>query len=944
MSGLRINRLRVDAFRGITGSVELDLRPALTVIYAANGTGKTTLCDATEWLLTGQVHRLCTGNAFDSALLVSKFAPGAEPTVEAEMELDGRPLYLRRDRSGARLGATRAQARPVQPGALLATLTAPARQDAGWEPHHVTAIRRRQQFLRATHILTAEELATLLDTDPETLGRRKEIFADLLDIREEHDSAGRLRRYADALLPDENALSQAVAEARKELAGATRALRRSGPRPSDEEAHLGERLLGMDAGSPGPRRVEALAAEIGRRRQAHAASMSAMAAVDEGWASRRTTGRELADGLAEEGRVSAALGMARIRASELAARARAASEAFHGVDRRRAESVGFRGAVAPRLPEMASAGAAAGLAPDATLATLRRLPEARMSAALRQERAAELAALARLAVGMPELDRRVAAADDRLSRLLASLPDEEEVRRRDGELAAASGGLEAARRRLAEIGQPLQRLRAEALAFLGHRHADADCPVCGHDWRTHERLRASVEAMLGGGPSLVAGLEREVANGERRVRQAGAAVAEATRLRGEVDALRRSLAQDAQVQAEFARRVRHVGPAATVTDLSGALSRLRRRVDAVEALQALEDELGARTPRFRSVLPDDTPLRAAAARFSAAMEAELASVSQERQGAQAAAMAAAEASRAAQARAEAARGELEALRGRLTHLRALQDGLARAWAVVAGDARLSVRARDEAREVIRHVDAVLTRAEAHLGAAKAARATEADRERVGQLGARLTRERNRLELIRGGRAAAARGADAFERHAAEAARQRVVQLSAVVNPLFARMHANRLIDCIEFGEGADFLRWCAGAGEATLDPTRDFSQGQRQDLALSLFIARARSLGGTFFLDEPVTHMDDLNRVGLLDVLRAVTLSGNGRLRLVVTTSSRLLARHLTEKFARVARDRDPPPMQVVEMHGNGRNGVAAAVTFPGRSASAGGIARTRET
>ena len=305
-------------------------------------------------------------------------------------------------------------------------------------------------------------------------------------------------------------------------------------------------------------------------------------------------------------------------------------------------------------------------------------------------------------------------------------------------------------------------------------------------------------------------------------------------------------------------------------------------------------------------------------------------------------MAAAEASRAAQARAEAARVELEALRGRLTHLRALQDDLARAWAVVAGEARMGVRARDEARDVLRHVDAVLTRAEAHLGAAKAALATEVDRERVRQLGARLRRERGRLELIRAGRAAAVRGAEAFERHAAEAARQRVVQLSAVVNPLFARMHANRLIDRIEFGEGADFLRWCAGAGEATLDPMRDFSQGQRQDLALSLFIARARSLGGTFFLDEPVTHMDDLNRVGLLDVLRAVTLSGNGHLRLVVTTSSRLLARHLTEQFEHVERDRDLPPMQVVEMHGNGRNGVEAATTFPGRAVPAVGIARTK--
>ncbi len=99
-------------------------------------------------------------------------------------------------------------------------------------------------------------------------------------------------------------------------------------------------------------------------------------------------------------------------------------------------------------------------------------------------------------------------------------------------------------------------------------------------------------------------------------------------------------------------------------------------------------------------------------------------------------------------------------------------------------------------------------------------------------------------------------------------REQVEGLSRVVNPLFGRMHANRIFDGIKLGNDEDFLHWVAGAGEQSFDPEINFSQGQRQDLALSLFLARALSLGGTFFLDEPVLRLDELNRVGVLDAFR----------------------------------------------------------------------------
>lgn len=121
-----------------------------------------------------------------------------------------------------------------------------------------------------------------------------------------------------------------------------------------------------------------------------------------------------------------------------------------------------------------------------------------------------------------------------------------------------------------------------------------------------------------------------------------------------------------------------------------------------------------------------------------------------------------------------------------------------------------------------------------------------------------------------------------------------------MNPLFARMHANRVFDRIKLGQVENPLRWLADAGSQEMDPGKDFSQGQRQDLALALFLARARSLGGTFFLDEPVTHLDDLNRVGQLDIFRATVLESSRSLNLVITTASKPLARHLIEKFGRV--------------------------------------------
>lgn len=92
-------------------------------------------------------------------------------------------------------------------------------------------------------------------------------------------------------------------------------------------------------------------------------------------------------------------------------------------------------------------------------------------------------------------------------------------------------------------------------------------------------------------------------------------------------------------------------------------------------------------------------------------------------------------------------------------------------------------------------------------------------------------------------------------------------------------------------------------------------------------MARARGLGGTFILDEPVAHLDDLNRVALLDVFRAIILENIDGFSFVLTTANKPLVRHIIEKFARVQRPGSAAheygsALSFVGIEGNPRTGL----------------------
>jgi exonuclease SbcC len=157
--------------------------------------------------------------------------------------------------------------------------------------------------------------------------------------------------------------------------------------------------------------------------------------------------------------------------------------------------------------------------------------------------------------------------------------------------------------------------------------------------------------------------------------------------------------------------------------------------------------------------------------------------------------------------------------------------------------------------------------------------------------------------------------------------QEIQPLSNTISTLYLRAQGNRFINAIEARPSKEgFLEWIAELNDEgeSFDKMLSLSQGQRQDLAIAIFLARARSLGGTFFLDEPLAHLDDLNRVALLDTLRIIVSEKRALnpLRLVLTTASNNLLRHLREKFSLVEDSDGKPALRIYRMSGNPKVGL----------------------
>lgn len=930
-------KIRISAFRGITEPLELDFTAPVTLVYAPNGTGKTTFCEAVEWLLTGQVERLREGATWSDAILQSAFLKDVKPQVSASLRIGETTHQVWRTPDGAWLGQLNGN--PWRIGDLL-ELFAPTA--AAPNKHHRSAISLRQHYLRGTRFLTSEALAALVDNTPGSLDRRKDVFADLLGIRHlrdaEQDSEKYVNELATFLRVVDGQRSTLVAEAnqlRAELKDSVAEAQAADVRLAAVEA-----LLGLSPVNPDiPKRIETVVGVIAKRRSEESQKSEALDALAPVWSRKAELDAQITALRSTEADAIKALDAAqdeRKQAQDVMRDCEAAAQAADAQVGRLEAADDALGAALERVLRAASLANPNLGGVDHTLASLvASAPETRWDVHARQSRRAQL----RDAVNAESRVDRLLAEQTRLAEQRATLAGRlasvEEMQRLRTDATAKETAATRARSEAEALAGPIATMQSAGQAVVSHQHDDeADCPLCGHDWGDRARLLEAVQRTLRSAPTIVA-TARSVADAAVTAATAARnAVTEAIQRQAQVEALDKE-ASEIATRLEAERTVL----AAMEAPLTGperrrALDWAEQRLNLADALAALSvtqtDHLSivsASGVRFLDAASPISSLRERLNQTIAARRTELAEVASRAERAVEAARTALAEKVAAEATKQSA---LEAIRTDRAAAETELERILNLWAKAAGEEAWGPdgleRLRGGAVAAIKSLDA----ADNELAAARASWAVEAKHARLEKIEADLAPMNAKHARLTASSAVAKRLQTRFRDSYIAASQAQVGGLSRVVNGLFLRMHANRIVDRIDLGQAESFLHWFADAGDAQLDPGRDFSQGQRQDLALALFLARARGLGGTFFLDEPVAHLDDLNRVGLMDVFRAVATEGRGRIRLVITTASRSLARHMVEKFGTVGPDSTTDTaMRVIELTGNGRLGVRQQQVYP---------------
>ncbi len=926
---LNIEALSVSAFRGIPGELTLSFDAALTVICAPNGTGKTTVCDAIEWLLTDRVQRLdsAASNEGNTSWRCHFAKSDTSTFVKGQVVCDGTRRLLTRTLDPAQLLMADFGDEPqvCPPGQLLDWLCSHAAPDS---LRPVARIARQRNWLSSTHLLSGERLAVLLDTDPRSHQARQELFADLLGVGELARTLTRVDKVSKELQRVAVREREALGDADTALETLATQLQQAGVRPDLGLARSAINDVVAILRMPDATATEAddqdqLGVTVGRLREAlNSRNLTLEEAAPlwhtvEAWITF-----DAAQGpLVESARVE----MPSLRKQEaelregIAILQRDIASLTAGDSGRRDQLAHLTLTLAeldtamPILEQFASLEALSSATVSQVVAAIERLPLAEAAAA----HTASLRALDG-ASRFAELQATLAAAQDQLATMPAEELLREEMLTQKGQVEAAlrlRTELEAERAALASLDEQMVAIGRE----IAGRTTTPDCPLCGHDWGSANALLAAmdrVSTLLGPRATTLAAKSDQATRALKQAESALATVttryrrrqqleADTTRCREEIRQHRVTVAASGCSDADLI----------DATKLAAVIERAKCRWSAAQLIG-----------RLRTAVPDfvangeDSEWRETARLYADKRRSQIA----ELQSAASKADADREAKRKTlQTRQEA----LAALSARIASLESLlseatdmtQRGEAAASVLSLGP-KLSAGAVKQARAdwVVRREE--IKQAEARLLVASNVLVISQQAQQIAELNRKRDHSMARVTLVTE-RADQLRELRTFlDESLTRTKGERLSAARQSVQSLFLRMHANQLFEFVQ--PTADASGFAAKVQNMFFDAV-DLSQGQRQDLALAIFLSRARMYGGTFFLDEPLLHLDDLNRVALLDVLRALALQEGQRLRIVMTTASSQVLAHLQQKFATVVKSGESPLLRAYRLSGTPKEGVS---------------------
>ncbi len=917
---LDIDRLVIKDFQGLNGEFEFDLRSPLTIIHAPNGTGKTTICTAAKWALTGSLGK----RTVESSQLECKFSKGSMPRVTIEFGQDAHFCKLIRANNSFELYYSDGAQADFKTTKLLQWLTRGAQYMGA---HHIREISQRTNWLHAARFLSEEDMDHLISSDRHNTERREDIFADVLGVRELLEQENRLKRYAKELENSSGGLVGRIEEIEK------------------EQTFISEEAADQDDTGSWPSRVAETYASMGLE-PPESILPDDFPRLDEDLSAEIAEfGSETERMLLLSDKLRKAYPEFQENKSELEATQKRIEELENAVQQATDET-------ARRITDQRTLNEEQQELEAVISAILANAEDAMSKAASLAETGTELPTLRKSMTlsawrkvlpdsqdAAEQLEHRIQSIRHVQSRVdtINAKKEQREIalqRRDEAQTHLLSPDEQKkTKSRFLELGDELKKAKdaitevatiREQLVALGRQFTattpTGECPLCLQDWGNADSLRARIDKSDVSSDAVVF-LRTQAEKIEQELTPLSTQLAKDDKARRTLEEITFEINEcDAHLD-DFSQRLKELRISLDEDDLEASLQINLDMLLACHALKQLDNVVSElRSWKVEidisniTVAELPTTIRQAVKAREEPLRSDL-RVTEEKLSQLARQI---EAAHEKTAQIKSDRKVVREKEASLTNLikkfsddwkllRKSED-----WPVgdfLRGDARIALRR--EALAASRNQHAAAKAAwEAHN---RSTRISELAKKR-DDLQQRLTYIHDRISMCRN-------AATKIEDARREQERRTIHVLGDGISAIFPRIHANAMIDAIINPDEGTPFQWIARCGDVDLDPSDNLSHGQRQDLALSIFLSRAASLGGTFFIDDPITHLDDLNRVGLLDVLRALALGKGQPSRFVVTTASMQFAKLIKAKFRSLTEVSDVPPIRIYQLNGDPRSG-----------------------
>lgn len=893
-----IDWVKISGVKAISGSIEIDLRSPLVVLYAPNGTGKTSVWQAIRDVMGDfrEPNLKCTRDDAEPLKIIAKI----------------------RTKSGAynaiRSGDNRLRLEPTEGSAISGTealkLIAPECSLEGMQSKGAAVQNRLQDYIRATRSLPADSLSYLIDDSEDSSALRRQIFADLTGTSSLQVEQRELQTYRARLLTARDDLN-----------------REKTRRVSDFNAQ--NSAVNLEASDLKGLLIEAagylnlpidLAVETEALTTLKSAYSSRFAAHD----NRREQIDELRDVLArrdpslsvdaisdEIGRLKEAI---REAEAELAVASKEKQEKLSGISSLKTAEARLNVLLAYLGKNINSVISYIDISPSTSLAEIKGRLKGRDreviagNILLTQRQLSDLESLK----AASEEHSKVAFRAAELVDLVGKAGDPKNLRE---QLSQIENKIEKKTENRAKLDQLRILLRDTARQILVISPSN-HCPCCSHQWQSENLLVDAISSAV----LLELSDSEQLEELQGACRDLTSRLAEATKLQHQLDQVSATMQSLSIAIDKIRYRLEDVD-----TSPDG-VAQLHRTLELEKQSLHLHEFLEAVTLGYPDIDEQSTlgSLLDKANTHSRKINDNLLDLQEELDVTDL---------REKEVRSivEGKKTSIVSLESRLSETKKL-DGRRGELSVILGlSADVSrdfqdLQAKFSAEgQILKNIDELLRQATRSLGSARAKRLAE-------EIFSDIQKIQKKIDVLNAELKQADELIEFIEKSESEIGSAFFNQLGPAIATLFNHMQVNRIFQDINISVAKQSFSLSGSIDNAVPLSPEYFSSGQRQDLALSMFLARACTLGGSYLLDEPLLHLDDLNRTALLDCVRACVLGTRDTptpVKLLITTANWSVARQFIQKFSNVRASAQTSALTVYSLTGNVNVGVKCERMFP---------------